>query len=278
MMEKACVHIRGQLGSLGHSIIQRLLREDLDIIVQEDNLKTLKKLFSTELEFSKSNISSCQDNSIVAGNRVLLLGFDNYRASNDDPQLGIGIDGAEVILVTPSNVLVEVDSSEVDCHFLIHDMIPSESSSHPWENPSLDDMIESLVEGEDFDITADIGWWVAEVDVADAISRLLLSSHPNPSQVNIAGRRSWDVEQVFEELEMLYNRTIAGQSGDFTTKHLSSPSTPNIELISVEQSRQNIRPDLKALHESLVLADGDGWRPMTPIRTGLMHFLIGKMN
>ena len=93
MMEKACVHIRGQLGSLGYSIIQRLLREELDIIVQEENLQSLNELFSTELEFSKSNISSCQDNSIVAGNRVLLLGFDNYGASNDDPQLGIGIDG-----------------------------------------------------------------------------------------------------------------------------------------------------------------------------------------
>ena len=277
MMERACVHIRGQLGSLGHSIIQRLLREELDIIVQEENHQSLNKLFSTELEFSKSNISSCQDNPIVAGNRVLLLGFDNYSTSYDDPQVGSGVDGVEAILVTSSNNLVKIDTSEVDCHFLIHDMIPS-NSLHPWENQSLDDMIESLVEGKDFDITADVGWWVAEVDVADAISRLILSDHPNHSEVNIAGRRSWDESQVFEELEMLYNRTIAGQSGEFTTKHLSSPSTPNIELVPVEQSIQNTRPDLKPLHESLVLADGDGWRPMTPLRAGLMHFLIGKMN
>ena len=172
---------------------------------------------------------------------------------------------------------MKIYTSEVDCHFLIHDMIPS-NSLHPWENQSLDGMIESLVEGKDFDFTTDVGWLVAEVDVADAISRLILSDHPNHSEVNIAGRRSWDTGQVFEELEMLYNRTIAGQSGDFTTKHLSSPSTPNIELVPIEQSRQNNRPDLKSLHESLVLADGDGWRPMTPLRTGLMHFLIGKMN
>jgi len=277
MMERACVHIRGQLGSLGHSIIQRLLRDELDIIVQEEYHQSLNKLFSTELEFSKSNISSCKDNPIVAGNRVLLLGVDNFSTSYDDPQVGIGVDGVEVILVTSSNDLVKIDTSEVDCHFLIHDMIPS-NSLHPWKNQSLDDMIESLVEGKDFDITADVGWWVAEVDVADAISRLILSDHPNHSEVNIAGRRSWDTGQVFEELEMLYNRTIAGQSGEFTTKHLSSPSTPNIELVPVEQSRQNNRPDLKSLHESLVLADGDGWRPMTPLRAGLMHFLIGKMN
>ena len=277
MMERACVHIRGELGSLGHSVIQRLLRDELDIIVQEENHQYLNKLFSTELEFSKSNISSCQENPIVAGNRVLLLGFDNYTASYDDPQVGIGVDGVEVILVTPSGNMVEIDASEVDSHFLIHDMIPS-NSLQPWENQLLDTMIESLVEGKDFDAIAYVGWWVAEVDVADAISRLILSKHPNQPEVNIAGRRSWEAGQVFEELEMLYNRTIAGQSGDFTTKHLSSPSTPNIELVTVEQSKQNIRPDLKPLHESLVLADGDGWRPMTPIRTGLMHFLIGKMN
>tara|TARA_B100001564_G_scaffold296129_1_gene261489 strand:- start:1401 stop:2231 length:831 start_codon:yes stop_codon:yes gene_type:complete len=276
-MERVCVHIRGQLGSLGHSIIQRLLRGELDIIVQDDNYENLKQLFSTELEFSKSKILSSSINPITAGNRVLLLGFENYCDSADDPKIGIGVDGAEVILVTPRTNSLEIDSTEVDCHIVIHDMMPS-NSSYPWMNQTLDHMAESLVENMDYDATENLAWWVAEVDVADAISRLVLSNHPSPSKIDIAGRRSWSEEQVFDELKILYNRTVAGQSGDFTTEHLSTPSTPNIEMVPVGQSIQSERPDLNRLQQSLVLADGEGWRPMTPIRTALMHFLIGKMN
>ena len=66
-----------------------------------------------------------------------------------------------------------------------------------------------------------VGWWVAELDIADAISRLMLSNHSSPKEVNFAGRRSWKSNQVFEELQILYKRTIAGQSGSFTTEHLT---------------------------------------------------------
>jgi len=276
MMETASVHLRGQLGSLGRSIIQRLLRDNVNIIVQEDSQKSLNEFFSTELEFSKSQILSSLSNPISPGNRVILLGFDNYTASGDDSDIGIGIDGAEVILVTPNVNDVEYDLSEVDCHFIIYDMIPSESSP-PWSNLHLDEMIDSLIDDSDYETTGYTGWWVAEQDVADAISRLMLSNHPSPNIVNFAGRRSWEMGQIFDELQMLYSRTVAGQSGSFTTEHLVTPSTPAIELVSFEQSVQHERPDLKPLHESLILADGDGWRSMTPIRTALMHFLIGKM-
>ncbi|MDP6333194.1 MAG: hypothetical protein QF479_01000 [Candidatus Poseidoniaceae archaeon] len=277
MVEMPSVHLRGHLGSLGRSIIQRLLRDSVNIIVQEEHYSSLNQFFSTELEFSKSQILSSHSHPIAPGHRVLLLGFENYKSSADDLDVGIGVDGAEVILVTPSINHIEIDSSEIDGHFIIHDLIPSDSIP-PWNNQYLDEMIDSLIGGSDYKNTGHVGWWVAELDVADAISRLMLSKHPSPKEVNFAGRRSWKLGQVFDELQMLYKRTIAGQSGDFTTEHLTSPSTPHIELVPVEQSMQSKRPNLESLHESLVLADGDGWRSMTPIRTALMHFLIGKMN
>jgi hypothetical protein len=205
------------------------------------------------------------------------LGFENYLSRFDDSKIGIGVDGAEVILVTPLRLGVEFDLSEIDGHFIVHDMIPSVSSVL-WDNPYLDDMIQSLIEGYDFDSKGYVGWWVAELDIADAISRLMLSNHSSPKEVNFAGRRSWKSNQVFEELQILYKRTIAGQSGSFTTEHLTSPSTPEIELLPGEMSVHNKRPSLNTLHDSLILADGEGWRPMTPLRTSLMHFLIGKLN
>ena len=277
MVEIACIHLRGNLDSLGHSIIQRLLRGSIDIVVPSESHESLEKLFSSEIEFSQSQILSSKNCPISPGHRVLLLGFENYLSSFDDSKIGIGVDGAEVILVTPLRLGVEFDLSEIDGHFIVHDMIPSVSSVL-WDNSYLDDMIQSLIEGYDFDSKGYVGWWVAELDIADAISRLMLSNHSSPKEVNFAGRRSWKSNQVFEELQILYKRTIAGQSGSFTTEHLTSPSTPEIELLPGEMSVHNKRPSLNTLHDSLILADGEGWRPMTPLRTSLMHFLIGKLN
>ena len=277
MVEIACIHLRGNLDSLGHSIIQRLLRGSIDIVVPSESHESLEKLFSTEIEFSQSQILSSKNCPISPGHRVLLLGFENYLSRFDDSKIGIGVDGAEVILVTPLRLGVEFDLSEIDGHFIVHDMIPSVSSVL-LDNSYLDDMIQSLIEGYDFDSKGYVGWWVAELDIADAISRLMLSNHSSPKEVNFAGRRSWKLNQVFEELQILYKRTIAGQSGSFTTEHLTSPSTPEIELLPGEMSVHNKRPSLNTLHDSLILADGEGWRPMTPLRTSLMHFLIGKLN
>ena len=272
----ACIHIRGQLGSLGNSIIQRLLRDEVSIIVHADNFAEVNKKFSTEIEFSESQIHSSENVSIAPGHRILLLGFENYNSSGDDSSFGIGIDGAEVILVTPNLGDIEIDASEVDAHITIHDMIPNDSI-YPWNCQILDGIFKELVGGNSIALSNGAGWWIGELDVADAISRLVLSSSSMPELVQIAGRRSWANSQILEELQILYSRTMAGQSGDFTTEHLTSPRTPKIELVVVDGSIQDNRPDLKTLHESLFLADGEGWRPMTPIRTALMHFLIGKM-
>lgn len=277
MVETPYIHLRGIFGSLGRCIIQRLLRNRSNIIVSNEYHKSLTKLFSTELEFSDTEILPSSNCPISPGHRVVILSPDG-QFSND-----YGLDGVlsiadiEVILVTPNLDSIQFDLGKFDSHFIIHHMIPSDSSPH-WNNQLLDGMIDSLLDGNDFHSDGHVGWWVAEQDVADAICRMIVSEHTCPKTVNVTGRRSWKAEQVFEELEMLYNRTMAGQSGSFTSEHLSTPRTPNIEVVAVEQSIQYKRPDLKNLHDSLVLADGEGWRPMTPIRAGLMHFLIGKMN
>ena len=277
MVESPCIHLRGILGSLGHCIVQRLLRNRSSIVVSNEYHNSLNQLFSTELEFSNSAILSSDNCPISPGHRVIILS-PNGQISDDDGLYEIFSNAnIEAILVTPNLDSMQADVGEFDSHFIIHHMIPSDSSPH-WNNQLLDDMIDSLFDGNVFNSDDQIGWWVAEQDVADAICRLIVSEHTSPKRVNFTGRRSWKAEQIFEELEILYKRTIAGQSGSFTSEHLSTPITPNIELVAVEQSVEYKRPDLKNLHESLVLADGEGWRPMTPIRTGLMHFIIGKMN
>ena len=74
-----CIHIRGQLGSLGNSIIQRLLRSKVDIVIQQRNYESIISNFSTELEFSESNIHSSEQYELIPGHRMLLLGVIIFR-------------------------------------------------------------------------------------------------------------------------------------------------------------------------------------------------------
>ena len=271
------IHLRGQLGSLGNSIIQRLLREAATIVLDGHHYQVAVDRFSTELEFSKSQIKSSEECKICPGHRIVLFGFQDYVSIYDDVELGIGVDGAEVILVTPSRDSVLVDISEIDSHITVHDMIPIEAVE-PWENPFLNSILSSLLGGTDLQESASTKFLVAELDVADAISRLLISNNPTPKLIPISGRRGWGQRQIHQELEVLYNRTMAGQSGVFSTEDLTTPSIPKIELQSKQDADVNTRPKLEELHMALVNSGFEGWRPTIPIRTALMYFLIGKLN
>jgi len=271
------IHLRGQLGSLGNSIIQRLLREKVEIVLCIDDFERVNERFSVELEFSQSRVVRSEDCNIHVGHRVVLFGFQGYVSDHDDVELGVGVDGAEVILITPNIESIEVDTSEIDSHVIVHDMIPYEPQA-PWDNPFLDGIMNSLIEGvEVLERKLSSRFLVSELDVADAISRLLISNNPTPRLLEVSGRRGWDDVQIYQELKTLYNRTMAGQTGKFSVENLTSPSTPNIELLSKDEVIDGNRPKLETLHRALTDSGSDGWRPSIPIRTALMYFLIGKL-
>ena len=270
------IHLRGQLGSLGNTVIQRLLREKVEIVLSTDDFEEANEKFSVDLEFSQSRIVSSEDCKIDSGHRIVLFGFQGYFSDHDDVELGIEVDGAEVILITPS-VGIDIDTSEIDSHIIVHDMIPHRSEM-PWNNQFLDDIMDSLIDGSEvLEKKRNSRFLVAELDVADAVSRLLISNNPIPSLIDISGRRGWDDMQIYQELKILYNRTIAGQTGEFSAENLTSPSTPNIELLHKDEVVAESRPRLEVLHKALTDSGFEGWRPTIPIRTALMYFLIGKL-
>ena len=270
------IHLRGQLGSLGNTVIQRLLREKVEIVLSTDDFEEANEKFSVDLEFSQSRIVSSEDCKIHSGHRIVLFGFQGYFSDHDDVELGIGVDGAEVILITPS-VGIDIDTSEIDSHIIVHDMIPHRSEM-PWNNQFLDDIMDSLIDGSEvLEKKRNSRFLVAELDVADAVSRLLINNNPIPSLIDISGRRGWSDMQIYQELKILYNRTIAGQTGEFSAENLTSPSTPNIELLHKDEVVGESRPRLEVLHKALTDSGFEGWRPTIPIRTALMYFLIGKL-
>jgi hypothetical protein len=131
-------------------------------------------------------------------------------------------------------------------------------------------------------ITSDLRlrhWWVSEMDVADSIVRILVSDQSFPTFANISGRRAWSDDQTVEEMKLLFSRTMAGKSGMFSAQHLTTPPSPIIEVEAISQLNDNEypRPDLESIHQVLVACDGDGWRPLMPIRSALMAFLAGAI-
>ena len=85
------------------------------------------------------------------------------------------------------------------------------------------------------------------------------------------------VTDTFQQFSMLYHRTIAGTTGEFDVKHLtSSPIIPE-GVVSVENASNSKRPDLSVIHGLITRSGGEGWRPLTPLRTSLMQYLAAHI-
>ena len=276
-MANPVVHLRGSDSCLGRSLISRLIRADVKIVIPDVDYLWVEQMFSTELKYSNSQLFKSEATAIAQGHRVILLGLGPYL--NNAEQSSIGVDGSETILITPGFKKIDVDTSEIDSHLIISHMIPT-ACDDSWCCPVIQNWFNSIKNKQT--ITSDMRprhWWVSEMDVVDSIVRILVSDQPFPSNANISGRRAWSDDQTVEEMKLLFSRTMAGKSGMFSAQHLTTPPSPIIEVeaISKADDNEHPRPDLESIHQVLVACDGDGWRPLMPIRSALMVFLAGAM-
>ena len=276
-MANPVVHLRGSDSCLGRSLISRLIRADVKIVIPEVDYQWAEQMFSTELKYSNSQLFKSEATAIAQGHRVILLGLGPYLS--DAEQSSIGVDGSETILITPGFEKIDVDTSEIDSHLIISHMIPT-ACDDSWCCPVIENWYNAITNNQT--ITSDLlprHWWVSEMDAVDSIVRILVSDQPFPSNANISGRRAWSDDQTIEEMKLLFSRTMAGKSGMFSAQHLTTPPSPIIEVeaISKVDDNEHPRPDLESIHQVLVACDGDGWRPLMTIRSALMMFLAGAM-
>ncbi len=276
-MANPVVHLRGSDSCLGRSLISRLIRADVKIVIPDVDYQWVEQMFSTELKYSNSQLFKSEATAIAQGHRMILLGLGPYLS--DTEQSSIGVDGSETILITPGFEKIDVDTSEIDSHLIISHMIPT-ACDDSWCCPVIENWYNAITNNQT--ITSDSRprhWWVSEMDIADSIVRILVSDQPFPSNANISGRRAWSDDQTVEEMKLLFSRTMAGKSGTFSAQHLTTPPSPIIEVeaISKVDDNEHPRPDLESIHQVLVACDGDGWRPLMPIRSALMMFLAGVM-
>jgi len=276
-MANPVVHLRGSDSCLGRSLISRLIRADVKIVIPDVDYQWAEQMFSTELKYSNSQLFKSEATAIAQGHRVILLGLGPFLS--DAEQSSIGVDGSETILITPGFEKIDVDTSEIDSHLIISHMIPT-ACDDSWCCPVIQNWFNAIKNNES--IASDLRprhWWVSEMDAVDSIVRILVSDQPFPSNANISGRRAWSDDQTVEEMKLLFSRTMAGKSGMFSAQHLTTPPSPIIEVeaISKVEDNEHPRPDLESIHQVLVACDGDGWRPLMPIRSALMMFLAGAM-
>ena len=285
MAERPVIHIMGESSSLVYATIERLLRTNAHLVIEPLIIDGIKTTFSAELEFGHASVFSSTDVAPSSGHRVLLFGhasFEEAEGWSKQPELN----GIELIHIHAAEQK-RASLGWPDAEVIIHDMIPMRTQ--PFSLPaSFTAWLPALGSGKEPSLSmSQDHWWIAEIDVADALVRLLMCDAPFPPFCSMSGRRAWSIQQTYEEFSLLYKRTMAGQSGVFGVEELTAAPAPHIELqplvitdqppMSIEEN-SSIRPDLSSVHDALHHADGDGWRPLVPIRTSLMHCLASMLD
>ena len=272
MSKPRVVHFLGELPGIGEDLIHKLVCNNIKCSIVDNWYDLLILKMSTELEiFSERPTLFNPD--LVDSNDMLLYFALHEQTVDFDALAGIGCD---VILLLDGNSRIDVQVTSLNIIY-IHDLI-SFSEAESITNEKLDELFDLCnSSSRDFnEPSEEKHWWVSQQDVAAGLLRLIDYTRPLPQLIHICGRRGWTNQETFEQLELLYNRTIAGSSGQFQTSHLESKPVIHPTVAKVSQITPSTRPDLSIINELLIDVDGEGWRPLTPLRTSLMHYLATK--
>ena len=158
------------------------------------------------------------------------------------------------------------NEDEITVH--LHDVLPPERGSE--REAMFRRWMEAGRAGTLPDLDEQHFHWCDLSDVAAAVAGLL--KHPcKDGTYHMSGRRAWTMGETWQEFDALVQRTIAGQTGKFGTEHLEAKGVPSVEAVPIRDGEtERVRPDLGPLHGALTDANGEGWRPKTPLRQSLM--------
>ncbi len=276
MNRPSMIHITGDLSGLAESFIRKALIDGMTISVPQSNHSRIAKIMREEILHSGANVIVHNQNEVIDANPVIF--FDNF---SQDQNIAVPSDnmGSNMFIVANSVTRHSSNLGNISCFIMVHDMIPITNSDYS-NNHLLSEMLARLKLGGQYSSSNDVSdqyWWISENDVASGIYHLVLSRIKCTGLVNICGRRGWSVTDTFQQFSMLYHRTIAGTTGEFDVKHLtSSPIIPE-GVVSVENASNSKRPDLSVIHGLITRSGGEGWRPLTPLRTSLMQYLAAHI-
>ena len=140
-----------------------------------------------------------------------------------------------------------------------------------WGNDVMTDWVNQILNGKKPVPESNIRFWVNVRDVVDAISTICLNKEEKTPNVKyrMCGRRAWEMEDVTDEIRVLWERYNNSINHSHTIESLSEVPSP----VRGIHSEVGERPDLSSLHEVLIRSGGDGWHPLVPMRVSLMEMI-----
>ncbi|MEE3082631.1 MAG: hypothetical protein VX320_00895 [Candidatus Thermoplasmatota archaeon] len=140
---------------------------------------------------------------------------------------------------------------------------------HDVYSPGGDDQLSvwigDVISGRNSEKTEQIFHWVHARDAGNAVQ--ILVENQVKGEFDLCGRRAWTQAMVLDEIIMLWKRfqdTIGYSHSVESLANIASPAA-----VTYEGERR--RPDLGPLHSALLSCGTDGWRPMIPMRVGIME-------
>ena len=106
------------------------------------------------------------------------------------------------------------------------------------------------------------------VHIRDAeVAQRILEENEMKGTFQLCGRRAWTQQMVVDEIKGLWYRFQNAVGHSHTIESLSEVPSP----AAVRYSGERRRPNLGPLHDALIDCGTDGWRPMIPMRVGIME-------
>ena len=272
MRQGSTVHFLGCLAGLGEDLLQKLIFDNISCSIAVEWYDRVIDYLASDLEVIQMRPTKFNNDSVNSGDLVIYF-LD-----------GSATDESAVLNNLRCNVLVisrdanyNIQSNGEIKQICVYDLIPHSLMANVT-NKTLDKMLlccqnKMLYQGQD---SSKKHWWVSQQDVASAIALVIDDFTKLPLISQLSGRRGWTDSETFHQLQMLYERTMAGATGEFRTAHLvpASPVSPNLEKVTGIVDTE--RPDLMPLNDLLKSVSGMGWRPMVPLRASLMQYLATK--
>ena len=274
MARPRTVHFMGDLDGFGIALAIRLSSRNRLFTVSKATLSTLEDTIGT-MGLNDGNNQYSVSREIHPNDLIVITsGLEQQFHINLAEELPADV---QVIHLTPG----DFGSSQpdfIDTNIVVKDMI-LESKSSFFKSDSLASAYRQIKRSETTDSLPSYHWWVAQQDVIDALVCLFSLDCKLPRELNICGRKMWSLADTKNQLKMLYDRTVAGQTGNFDISHLTANSPIPNGLVAIEDMSNDVqRPSLASLHDLLLATSCNGWRPQVPLRTALMKYIALQLN
>ena len=271
MSKPRVVHFVGDLPGLGEELIHKLVCNDVVCSIAQEWYNTIITNIATELEIFNATPLLFDSNNINPNDVLLYFALNDVKLD----LVQISNFSCNVILLVSEEINADFEQMNLKIIHL-HDMIAYSTIADLDNN--LDELLQHCQSNNsvDFSLSSKKHWWVSQQDVAMGLVRLIDNVALLPAKLDLCGRRGWTESETFQQLELLYNRTMAASSGQFQTDHLEPKPVIEATLAKASEITPSTRPDLSVINEILQQMNGEGWRPLIPLRTSLMHYLATK--